>query len=174
MLFNLQCWTNPTLVPHSAVIIPVTVSIILKWGLKYSIRQAYSRGMAAYRLSNSNSNLTFIALNLHLLMDCKVLDPSHIQSHSPLTICLIAVGGNRSTRRKPTLKSQWNPHMYIAMLYCYSALPCKSTTEMLINSDRGKSSHASEVWWSVRGPRYFYISSIDGMVAIILVLLLQQ
>ena len=38
---------------------------------------------------------------LHLLTDSKALDPSRIQSHSPLTICLIAVGGNWLARRKP-------------------------------------------------------------------------
>ena len=61
-------------------------------------------------------------------MNSKALDPCHIQSHRPLTICLIAVGGNRSARRKPILKSLsgtiphipvmaywWNPHTYIAM-----------------------------------------------------------
>ena len=53
----------------------------------------------------SNSNSTFIALNLHLLTDSKALDPTYIQSHCPLTICLIAVGGNRSARRKPTTNS---------------------------------------------------------------------
>ena len=36
-----------------------------------------------------NSIYTFIALNLHLLTDSNALDPSRIQSHSPLTICLI-------------------------------------------------------------------------------------
>ena len=79
---------------------------------------------------------TFIALNLHLLTDSKALDPSCIQSHSPLTICLIAVGGNRSARRKPTLKSRsgtipcipvmaywWNPHTYIAMIYQWNSSP---------------------------------------------------
>ena len=82
----------------------------------------------------SNPILIFIALNLHLLTDSKALDPSHIQSHSPLTICLIAVGGNRSARGKPTLKSQsgtiphipvmvywWNPHTYITMIYWWNS-----------------------------------------------------
>ena len=75
-----------------------------------------------------------IALNLHLLMDSKALDPSRIQSHSPVTICLIAVEGNRRAWRKPTLKSRsgtiphipvmmywWNPHMYIAMIYQWNS-----------------------------------------------------
>ena len=75
-----------------------------------------------------------IALNLHLLTDSKALDRCCIQSHSPLTICLIAVGGNRSARRKSTLKSQsgtiphipvmifwWNPHSYIAMIYQWNS-----------------------------------------------------
>ena len=73
---------------------------------------------------------TFIALNLHHLSNSKVLDSCCIQSHSPLTICLEAVGGNQIAQRKPTLKSQsgtishipgmvywWNPHTYIAMIY---------------------------------------------------------
>ena len=38
-----------------------------------------------------------------LMTDSKMLDPCRIQSHSPLTICLIAVGGNRSARMNPTL-----------------------------------------------------------------------
>ena len=49
---------------------------------------------------------TFIALNLHLLTDYKTLDPCCIQCHSPLTICLTAVGGNWSATEKTTLKSQ--------------------------------------------------------------------
>ena len=32
--------------------------------------------------------------------------PSCIQSHSPLPICLIAVEGNQSAQRKPTLKGR--------------------------------------------------------------------
>ena len=73
---------------------------------------------------------TLIALNLHLLTDSKALDPSRIQSHSPLTICLIAVGGNRSAWRKPTLKRRsgtipcipvMNPHAYIAMIYWWNS-----------------------------------------------------
>ena len=73
-------------------------------------------------------------LNLHLLTDSKVLDPCRIQSHSPLTICLIAVGGSRSARRKPTLKSQsgtiphipviiywWNPRTYIVIIYQWNS-----------------------------------------------------
>ena len=48
----------------------------------------------------------FIVVNLDLLTDSKVLDPSRMQSPRPLTICLLAVGGNRSARRKPTLKSR--------------------------------------------------------------------
>ena len=43
-------------------------------------------------------------LNLCLLTDSKALVPSHIQSGNNLTVYLIAVGGNRNTRRKPTLK----------------------------------------------------------------------
>ena len=38
------------------------------------------------------------------MTDSKVLVPSHMQSHNPLSVALIAVGGNRKTRRKPTLK----------------------------------------------------------------------
>ena len=77
---------------------------------------------------------TFIALNLHHLTDFKALNPCHIQSHSPLTICLIAVGGNRSAQRKPMLKSRsgpiphipvmvywWNPHTYITMIYRWNS-----------------------------------------------------
>ena len=67
-------------------------------------------------------------------MDSQALDPCCIQSHSPLTICLIAVGANQSAWRNPTLKSQsgtiphipvmvywWNPHTYIAMIYWWNS-----------------------------------------------------
>ena len=88
------------------------------------------KGLRKLSKSNPIQIRLYIVLNLHLLTDSKALDPSRIQSRSPLTICLTAVGRNRSTRRKPTLKSRsgtiphipvevywWNPHTYITMIY---------------------------------------------------------
>ena len=64
-------------------------------------------------LTNCNCNFTFIALNLHHTTDSKALHPFHVQCRCSLFICLIAVGGNRSTRSKPRLKktSGSNPHI---------------------------------------------------------------
>ena len=94
----------------------------------------YMWQLKSYYLMHIQSNFRPLLLNLHLLTDSKVLDPCHIQCHSTLTICLIAVGRNWSTRRKPTLKSQsgtipcipvmvywWNPHPYIAMIYWWNS-----------------------------------------------------
>ena len=53
-----------------------------------------------------------------ILQNVKVLDPCSIQSHSPLTICFIAVGGNQSAWRKPMLNS-WSraiPHSSYGIL----------------------------------------------------------
>ena len=51
-----------------------------------------------------NFQCTFTAPNLCLLIDSKALVPSHIQSRSPLSVYLTAVGGNWSTRRKHALR----------------------------------------------------------------------
>ena len=56
--------------------------------------------------SNSiQSNFTFIALNLHLMTDSKVIHPCHIQPHSLFYHLPDSCGRKPGARKKPTPKS---------------------------------------------------------------------
>ena len=79
------------------------------------------------RRINCNCNSTFIVLNLHHTIESKLLHPIQVQCRCPLSICLIAVAGNQSTRSKPTLKksSGNNPHMSVKTHWWNSSGHCR-------------------------------------------------